>query len=281
MTERLGSFDRPDEVIELELLRSEIVHIGGLAVSRTTHLPGWRWKDHVQPFVGGEWCQTRHVGISVSGWVHIVLASGSEFDLRQGMVFDVPPGHTAWVLGDEPYVDITWTGARTWLPPSGPEPERVLATVLFTDIVESTVLARSLGDRRWADLISTFEERVRDTLGRFGGREIKTTGDGVLALFTGASRAVRCGLALREVALELELRLRVALHTGEIDLAGEDVRGVAVHEASRILGLAAANQIVVSDRLHDLVDGAEFEFELLGAFELRGLPGQRRLYGVV
>ncbi|MGQ0847588.1 MAG: adenylate/guanylate cyclase domain-containing protein [Actinomycetota bacterium] len=278
--EHIGRFDAPDEVVELELLRSELVSLGGMTISRTVYQPGWRWSVHVRPHVGGEWCLTRHVGVSLSGRVHVVLQSGSELDIAPGMVLDIPPGHDAWVVGDEPFIDLTWTGARTWLPLTDVGTERVTATILFTDIVDSTALAQSLGYRGWADLISTHDERVSDTLNRFGGRVVKTTGDGVLAIFNGTARALQCAMTLREIAGGLGIRLRAAIHTGEIDLAGTDIRGVAVHEASRILGLSGPNRILVSATVRDLLADSGFSLNDLGEFELRGLPGRRRLYEV-
>jgi class 3 adenylate cyclase len=277
----VSSFDEPDEVIELELMRSELVYLEGLSVSRSVHQPGWRWSLHVRPHVGGDWCQTRHVGVALAGAVHVVLSSGVEFDLRAGTVGDVPPGHDAWVLGDTPYVDLTWTGARTWLPMGDPGAERVLATILFTDIVDSTSIARSLGDQRWADLIATFDARVREALTRHGGREIKTTGDGVLAIFTGAGRAIQCARSLRDLGHTLDLHLRLSLHTGEIDLVGPDIRGIAVNETARILALANPDQILVSSTVKDLVIGSELEWVDRGEHALRGLALTRRLYALV
>jgi class 3 adenylate cyclase len=277
----VASFDEPDEVVELELMRSELVYLGGLSVARTVHQPGWRWSVHVRPLIGGDWCQTRHVGVALSGSVHVVLASGAEFDLGAGTVADVPPGHDAWVLGETPYVDLTWTGARTWLPMTLPGAERVLATILFTDIVDSTSIARALGDQKWADLIATYEARVREGLTRFGGREIKTTGDGVLAIFTGTERAIQCARSLRDLAHTLDLRLRLSLHTGEIDLVGPDIRGIAVNEAARILNVANPDEILVSGTVKDLVLASEFEWEDRGEHELRGLALPRRIFALV
>lgn len=273
-------FDDPDEVVKLDLIRSELVYLGGLTVSRTIHRPGWRWSTHVRPHVGGDWCQTRHVGFAISGALHVLLESGAEFDLRAGTVGDVPPGHDSWVLGDEPYVDLTWTGARTWLPITDAGTERILATILFTDIVGSTSIAESVGDGRWADLITTHDERVRETLARHGGREIKTTGDGVLAIFNGAGRAVHSARSLREVSHALNLTLRQAIHSGEIDLVGSDIRGLAVNEASRILAEAQPGEILVSATVKDLVSGSEFAWQDRGEHDLRGISGPRRLFAL-
>ncbi|MGH8958185.1 MAG: adenylate/guanylate cyclase domain-containing protein [Acidimicrobiia bacterium] len=275
-----SSFEEPDEVVELELVRSELVYLEGLSVSRTVHQPGWRWSKHVRPHVGGDWCQTRHVGLAVSGAVHVVLHTGDEFDLREGMVADVPPGHDAWVIGDILYVDITWTGARTWLPITDPGTDRVLATILFTDIVESTSLARSMGDDHWADFIATFDARVRESLAGCGGREIRTTGDGILAIFTGAGRAVSCAQALRPLAHTLGVRLRLALHAGEIDLVGRDIRGIAVHEAARILAAAHPDEILVSATVQGLLSSGDFAWRDRGWHEMKGFAESRQLFAL-
>lgn len=273
-------FDEPDEVVELELIRSELVYLEGLSVSRTVHQPGWRWSEHVRPHVGGEWCQTRHVGIALSGSIHVVLLTGDEFDLREGTVADVPPGHDAWVVGDIPYIDITWTGARTWLPITDPGTDRVLATILFTDIVDSTALAGAMGDDRWSDLIATFDARVRESLARHGGREITTTGDGTLAIFTGAGRAISCAQSLRPLAHALGIRIRLALHAGEIDLVGRDIRGISVHEAARILAAAEPDEILVSATVKGLLSSADFDWRDRGWHEMKGFPEPRQLFAL-
>ncbi|MGH8925826.1 MAG: adenylate/guanylate cyclase domain-containing protein [Acidimicrobiia bacterium] len=277
----IASFENPDEVIELDSLRSELVHLGGLTVARTFHYPGWRWSTHLRPLVGGELCQTRHVGMTLAGELRLLTGSGVELDIGPGTVIDVPPGHDAIVLGDEPYVDLTWTGSRSWLPATDEGMERVLATIVFTDIVESTAIAQSLGETRWADLIATHEERVRETLGKYGGRVIKTTGDGVLAVFASAARAIRCARTLRDVALSLDLHLRVAIHAGEIDLVGSDIRGISVNEAARILSEARPDEILASSTVRDLVGSSDFDWADRGQHELRGLAGSRQLFSLL
>jgi class 3 adenylate cyclase len=190
----------------------------------------------------------------------------------------IPPGHDAWVLGDEPFVTIDWTGARGWLAPLESMTERVLATILFTDIVDSTGLALRLGDRAWTDRLASHEARTRETLRRYRGREIKMTGDGVLAVFDGAARALRCADALRREAGDLGLALRAAVHTGEIEVDGGEVRGVTVHEAARMLGIAEPHAIVLSETTRSLVSDLRLDLVDLGDHELRGIPGLRRLH---
>jgi class 3 adenylate cyclase len=274
------SFANADDVIELETVRSEMITKGGMTVSHDIQQPGWRWSTHIRPLVGTEWCQVRHIGVVLHGRIRYLLEDGTEFEAGPLDLMDVPPGHDAWVVGDEPLETIAWTGARGWLAPLESLTERVLATVLFTDIVDSTGAALRLGDRAWADTLAAHEGRTRETLERFRGREVKMTGDGVLATFDGAARAVRCAVALRAGSHDLGLQIRVAVHTGEIEQAGSDIRGVAIHEASRILGVAGPDQILVSAVTAGLAADAGIRFEDLGEHELRGLIGPRRIYGV-
>ncbi len=160
------------------------------------------------------------------------------------------------------------------------EPERVLATVLFTDIVGSTERARELGDRRWRDLVERHHEVVRRDLQRFRGREIDTAGDSFLATFDGPARAIRSAKAITESVRGLGLEIRAGLHTGEVELAGEAVRGIAVHTGARVAAQAAAGEVLVSQTVKDLVAGSGIEFEDRGAHQLKGIPGEWRLYAV-
>lgn len=164
------------------------------------------------------------------------------------------------------------TGAREEVPT-----ERELATVLFTDIVGSTDLASRLGDARWLDLHAAHDEVVRRHLATFGGREVKTTGDGFLATFDGPARAVRCATAIRDAVRSLGMEIRAGLHTGEIERVGDDVGGVAVHLAARIMAAAAPGEVVVSRVLPDLVVGSGIVFADLGVAELKGIPAPWQL----
>ena len=166
------------------------------------------------------------------------------------------------------------TGAR-----SGGERTRALLTVMFTDIVDATARAARLGDSRWRDLLAAHDAQVREQLNRHGGREVKTVGDGFLATFAGPpSRALRCALAITAAARELALEVRVGVHTGECELIGEDVGGMAVHIASRVSALAAASEILVSGTVFGTVVGGPFAFEDRGLHELKGVPGRWPLF---
>jgi class 3 adenylate cyclase len=167
------------------------------------------------------------------------------------------------------------TGARPV-----PETERVLATVLFTDIVASTERAAGLGDRRWRELLERHNVVVRHELDRFRGREVDTAGDGFLATFDGPARAIRCARAIVAGMGGLGLELRAGLHTGECELMGDKVTGVAVHTGARVAALAQPGEILVSSTVKDLVAGSGLEFEDRGMHALRGIPGDWRLYAV-
>jgi pimeloyl-ACP methyl ester carboxylesterase len=168
------------------------------------------------------------------------------------------------------------TGAR-----SGGALSRALLSVMFTDIVEATARAARLGDGRWRDLLAQHDAQVRAQLARFGGREVKTVGDGFLATFDGPpSRALRCALAINEAAGELGVELRVGLHTGECELIGDDVGGMAVHIASRVSALAGAGEVLVSGTVFGTVVGGPFTFEDRGYHDLKGVPGRWPLFAL-
>jgi class 3 adenylate cyclase len=155
-----------------------------------------------------------------------------------------------------------------------PEPDRVLSTVLFTDIVDSTARAADLGDRQWRTLLAEHDDLVSVAVRRAGGRTVKTTGDGVLATFDGPARAVRAATAIRDQVRTIGLEIRAALHTGEIEVAEDDIAGVAVHIASRVLSLAGAGEVLVSGTVRDLIAGAGIVLEPRGIHVLKGVPGE-------
>jgi len=167
------------------------------------------------------------------------------------------------------------TGARR-----APEPDRVLASVLFTDIVGSTERAASLGDRRWKELLEHHDVITRRVVEQHRGRLVKTTGDGVLATFDGPGRAIRCARELRETLRSHDIEIRAGLHTGEIELRGEDVGGIAVHIGARVAAMADTGELLVSGAVPPLMAGSGIEFDDRGAHTLKGVPGEWRLYSV-
>lgn len=281
MSRHVQRFAEPDELIELETVRSEMITRAGLTVSHDIQQPGWRWSTHIRPLVKTEWCEVRHIGVLLRGRLHLLLEDGTEFDVEPVSLMDIPAGHDAWVVGDEPVETIAWTGVKEWLRPLDTMAERVLATLVFTDLVDSTATAARLGRGPWGELLATHERQGRDTIARFRGRTVKTTGDGLLATFDGAARAVRCAAALRDAAVGLGLEMRIAVHTGEVDLVEDDIRGIAIHEASRMLGLAGSSQILVSATTAGLIRDAGIALEDRGEHELRGIDGRRQLYAVM
>ncbi len=158
--------------------------------------------------------------------------------------------------------------------------DRVLATVLFTDIVDSTRRAAGMGDRDWRALLDAHDAVVRAQLVRFRGREVNTSGDGFLAMFDGPQRAIRCAMAIRDAVQALGIQVRAGLHTGECEVRGDDIGGIAVHIGARVSALAGPNDVLVSSTLRDLVIGSGLEFEERGVHQLKGVPGEWRLFAV-
>jgi class 3 adenylate cyclase len=159
--------------------------------------------------------------------------------------------------------------------------DRVLATVVFTDIVDSTGRAEAGGDRAWRDLLETHDRTVRRELSRFRGREVKSLGDGFLATFDGPAGAIHCASAIRESLHGIGLPVRIGVHTGEVELAADEVRGIAVHIASRVAHIGGADDVLVSRTVKDLVAGSGIKFEDFGAHTLKGLPEQWQVFRAV
>jgi class 3 adenylate cyclase len=270
------SLRNPDETVVFPHGYSSEVHLGELVVARTHQEPGWRWSKDVKPIVGTASCRFHHTGVVLSGRVRWRSDDGTEMEFGPDDVFDVPPGHDAWVVGDEPFETIDWVGAHRWA--STPTGERILATILFTDIVDSTARVERLGDEVWGRLLEDHNTVMRRILDRFRGREVVTTGDGLLAIFDGAERAVRAGTAMAQAFNERDLPIRVGVHTGEVEIVPGNVRGGAVHVAARIMALAGAGEVLVSGTTRDLVDGRELDFEDRGVHELKGVTGRRSVY---
>jgi DNA-binding NarL/FixJ family response regulator len=163
---------------------------------------------------------------------------------------------------------------------AGSDPDRILATVMFSDIVASTERAAQIGDRRWRALLDRHDELVRQQLATHGGQEINTTGDGFLALFDAPARGIRCALAIRDQLRAIGIQVRVGLHAGEVELRGNDVGGIAVHIGARVTALASAGNVVVSSTVKDLVAGSGIGFLDLGGHALKGVPGRWQVFAV-
>ena len=173
---------------------------------------------------------------------------------------------------------LTWTDEQVESFRAAEETDRILATVLFTDIVDSTGRAAALGDREWRRVLDRHDEASRAEVKRWYGDLVKGTGDGILARFDGPTRAIRCGLALSAAAKRLGIEIRVAIHSGEIQVRGDDIGGIGVHIASRVLSNAGNGQVVVTRTVRDLATGTDLEFTPLGSVALRGVPGEWELF---
>jgi class 3 adenylate cyclase len=176
----------------------------------------------------------------------------------------------------ESFLHEVW-GAGGW---EEPEPDRVLATVLFTDIVGSSERAAALGDRAWRELLASHDAAVRRQLTRFRGSEVNTTGDGFVASFDGPARAIRCACAVVECVRDLGIEIRAGLHTGECELVDGTIAGIAVHTGARVAAEAGPSEVLVSSTVRDLVAGSGFGFEERSPHELKGIPGEWRLFAV-
>ena len=207
------AFSTPDIVRTFPFGHVDIVNLDETYIARLSWEPGWRWSKDVQPVVQTASCQNRHLGYALSGLLRVVMDDGSELDIRAGDAFEIPPGHDAWVLGDEMFDTVEFASAAVF-GATPDENESVLATILFTDIVDSTARLSRIGDAGWRRLLLQHNQAMRAQLDRYRGREVGTTGDGFLALFDGAVRAVQCARAMITAVADLDLQIRAGLHTG-------------------------------------------------------------------
>jgi class 3 adenylate cyclase len=274
------SFARPDQVRNFLDGRMDVVTLDEMAIGRFVFQPGWRWSKDVAPITGTRSCQHRHVGYTISGSLEVRMDDGTSLVIGPNEAYEIPPGHDAWVVGDEPWDSVEFTSAHAFGLSPEDTGERVLATILVSDVVGSTGIVERIGDRAWASALQEHNARIRAAVDRFRGRELDTAGDGFVALFDGAARAVRAALLLDPAVAELGLRLRVGVHTGEVEVVGGRARGLAVHAAARVASLAGAGEVFVSGTTHDLLDGSGLAFEPRGDHELKGLTGPRPIFAV-
>jgi class 3 adenylate cyclase len=274
------SVDSPDEVRPYPLGQNELFELDDFVLGRMVHNPGWSWREHVRPIAGTERCMYHHLGYVVSGHLLVEMEDGAEAEIGPREVFEIPPGHDATVIGDEQWIAIDFRGARSYARALTAGADRILATVLFTDIVDSTAKLRAMGDVAWRDLLGQHNELAEYELDRFRGRLIKQTGDGVVALFDGAARGVECASAIARQVRTLGLEIRAGLHTGDVELVPGDVRGVAVHVASRIMDLAQPGEVLVSGVTRELLAGSSLRFESRGRHQLKGIDDERELFAL-
>ena len=250
----IAALDRMNKVIDV---RSALSSIGAptLVINRA---------EEVERHTEG----SRYVAQRIPGALHVVLP-GADHVLFAGDM-------DAYLTEIEDFLNDSWETAEA----APGEPDRVLATVLFTDIVDSTARAVELGDARWRQVVSEHHRVVRRELGRHRGRELDTAGDGFFASFDGPARGIRCAAAIRDAVRELGLDVRAGVHTGECELFDGKVAGIAVVTGARIAALGAAGDVLVSATVRDLVAGSGIVFEDRGSHQLKGLPEERRVYAV-
>jgi class 3 adenylate cyclase len=269
----------PEQVRSFPHGRIEVVSLDEFVVSHFVFQPGWRWSNDVKPIMQTPSCQLHHVGIVLGGQLHVVTDEGAEMRFRPGDAYEIPPGHDAWVVGDEAWDVYEFTSGRVFAV-APEEEERHLATLLFTDIVDSTGQLEALGDRRWREVLLTHNQIVRTALDRFRGKEVVTTGDGFLAVFDSPGRAVRCARTIIGGVADLGITIRAGVHTGEVEFLGGNVRGLAVHVAARIMALAEPGTVALSSTTAQLA-GTDLRFESMGRHELKGISGTQEIFKLV
>lgn len=271
------SFDAPNEHRQFELGVLDLITVGALTLGRESLEPGWRWSTHVMPIDGTERCEFRHVGYQVSGRWICEDRDGTQIEIGPGDVYDTPPGHDAWVIGDEVCVCIDFQGMAGWAAGRAP----VLTTILFADIVDSTALIDRIGDAAWRSLQSQFFENVHSVLASQDGLLVNTAGDGILARFQSPAGAVHAASALVTDARRLEFELRAGVHTGDVvEQANGDLTGMAVHVGARVMATAGPGEVFVTSTTRDLTLDAGLEYEDRGSVKLKGVPGLRSLYAL-
>jgi len=267
---RQKSFEAPDEVRRFPKGIVTLVRLGSVTIGRGVLEPGFRWSTSLKPIQGTPSCQIHHLQLLLQGRFHVEMDNGETAEIGPGEVFDVPPGHDVWVVGDEPVVVVDVFGNIGAIGVPG-EHERLVTTLVMSDIVDSTLTATRLGDAAWKQVLAEHNRIIRTQFDRFRGREVNTTGDGFLAMFGSAAGALRSALAIRDGIRGLGIELRIGVHTGEVEVLPNDIGGVAVHAASRIMALGGASEIVVSSVTRGLVEGSGLRFEERGRHQVKGL----------
>jgi len=206
-------FGEPDDVREIPYGRLETYDMGEIRIGRSVLQPGWRWSESIKPIARTELCESHHIGLCVSGSARIRMREGAELLIEAGQFYEIPPGHDSWVVGDEPWITIDWQPSTAFARTEGGAFDRVVATLLVTDIVDSTARALELGDGPWRDLLARHNQAVRAVLDRFRGREVTTTGDGFVAMFDGAERAIHAAQEIGRAVSGIGLEVRAAVHT--------------------------------------------------------------------
>jgi class 3 adenylate cyclase len=272
------SFSSPDQHRDFPGGILDLITVGALSFGREILLPGWRWSRDVQPIAGTDRCEFHHVGYTVSGGWVCEDRDGSQTEIGPGDIYDTPPGHDAWVIGDEPCVMIDFQGIEDWAARGAAR--RVLTTVLFADVVDSTTTIDRIGDAAWRRLQAQLFESIQSVLSTQDGLLVNTAGDGILARFESPVAAVRAASRITRAGERIGLQIRGAVHTGEVEEADGNLTGMAVHVAARVLARADAGEVLVTSTTRDLTLDAGVEYEERGVAELKGVPGARQLYAL-
>lgn len=277
---RRKSFDDSDGLREFPLMSVSLARIGSHTIGRGVVQPGFHWAEQLAPVMGTESCPVHHVQVLLSGHFTVRMDDGEKEAFGPGDVMDIPPGHDAWVVGDQPAVLIDFAGNidALGLPR---EHERMVTTLIMTDIVDSTRTASRLGDAAWKQLLSDHNRLVRAQLLRFGGSEVDTTGDGFLATFRSAVAGLRSAAAIVVALRDTDTEVRIGVHTGEIEPMGSNIGGLAVHAAARIMALAGPSEVFASGLTVGLADGSGLAFEGKGSRQVKGLDRPIEVYRLV
>jgi len=262
----------------LSRARGAVTQIGPLAIGRAVLERGWTWSDDVKPTVGTEWCEVHHLHVLLAGRLGVRMRDGDEWEeFGPGDVLEIPPGHHARVVGDDPVelLDVSGNVGGFGSPTST---SRIVVTMLMSDIVDSTPTAARMGDGPWRQKLADHDRVMRSAIAQFRGREIETTGDGFFVAFDSAAGALQCARAMRGTVRDLGLQIRVGVHTGEIETTEAGVRGIAVHALARIMAAAGPSEILVSNVTRVLTEGSMAALTPRGPHALKGIEAPMELY---
>jgi class 3 adenylate cyclase len=269
-----------DEVRSWPGLTVNFLKVGSLSIGYGVVQPGWRWSTHMPKATDEPLCQVHHLQLLLSGRFAVQMEDGEYAEMEPNQVFDVPPGHDAWVIGDEPAVIVDFLGNIEQLGRPASR-NRLVTTLLMTDIVDSTGTASRLGEAVWKQRLGEHNRHVRLRLERYLGKEVNTTGDGFLAMFASTVAAIRCAASIRDAAAEIGLPVRIGVHTGEVEMLPGDIGGLAVHAAARVMALGSASEILVSSATRGLVEDRGLRFESRGLHQLKGLPTALEVFALI
>lgn len=275
----LKNLRSPDDTFRASGILERSVQVGEQTIGRARIEPGWRWSVDVQPLVGTPSCAVRHLGIAIAGRFHVVMDDGREIEVGPDDVFDIPPGHDAWVVGDEAFETVEFAGIYGYGRPA-PGGDAYVTSIMLTDVVDSTAAIERLGRLGWDRVIASHFDQVRRTIDRHHGAEVRTTGDGVLATFSGAAMAARAAGEIHEGADALGITVRIGIHTGEVDPVPGNIRGMAVHIAARIAALAGPGETLVSSTTREVTAADDLAFEDRGTHQLKGIEQPRSVFSV-